>query len=162
LRTILIVLGGIAFLSALVVAWNWYQDVQHSLREQDTSLRAVRPGPGTPTPAGARLPTAFPIAAASPSPTATATPEPVPTPSPVIEGILVEFRTTARVYVEAAVDSKQVLAETLPPGTERKLPLANDSVILRASNGSALEISVNGTRQEPVTERDPVEFTWQR
>ena len=40
-------------------------------------------------------------------------PEPLPTPTPVVDGILVEFRTNARVYVEAAVDGNQVLAETL-------------------------------------------------
>ena len=161
LRPILIGLGALTFLVLLGVAWNWYQDVQHSLRDQDTALRAVR-GTPLPTQAGARLPTAFPIALASPSPSPTATPEPTPSPTPVIDGILVKFRTTGRVYVEAAVDNKQVLAETLPPGIERELPLAKASVVLRASAGSALDVTVNGTPQEPETRTDPVEFTWRR
>jgi hypothetical protein len=147
------------FIAMLGFAWNWYQDVQHTLREGDSTLRGRS---GTPTPLGVRLPTPFPIAIASPSPTITPTPEPSPSPTPVIDGILVEFRTTARVYVEAAVDGKQVIAETLQPGTQRSLPLAKDSVMMRASNGSAVEVTVNGTRQQPQTATDPVEFIWRR
>jgi cytoskeletal protein RodZ len=151
---------GVVFLVLLVFAWNWYQDVQHSLRESDPSSRTLRTG--TPTVTGARLPTPFPIAIASPSPTLTPTPEPTPSPTPVVDGILIEFRTNARVYVEAAVDGKQVLAETLPAGTQRQLPLARDTVVMRASNGTAVDVSVNGTRQEPQTTTDPVELTWRR
>jgi cytoskeletal protein RodZ len=158
-RPVLYGIGGIVFAALLYFGWNWYQDVQHTLREGDTSLR---PRSGTPTATGARLPTPFPIALASPSPTASPTPEPTPSPTPVVDGILVEFRTTARVYVEAAVDGRQVVAETLPAGTQRSLPLAKDSVIMRASNGSAVELTVNGTRQEPQTASEPMEFTWQR
>jgi hypothetical protein len=80
----------------------------------------------------------------------------------VIDGIQVEFKTNAQVYVEAAVDGKQVLAETLPAGTERTLPLGKDTVIMRASNGSAVDISVNNVPQETQTVTDPVEFTWRR
>jgi hypothetical protein len=54
------------------------------------------------------------------------------------------------------------MAETLAAGAERSLPLARDSVVLRASNGAALDVRVNGTRQEPQTTSDPVEFTWSR
>lgn len=161
LRPMLIGLGVLAFLVLLVFAWSWYQDVQRSLRDQDTALRAVR-GTPLPTQAGARLPTAFPIVLASPSPSPTATPEPTSSPTPVIDGILVKFRTTARVYVEAAVDNKQVLAETLPAGTDRELPVAKESVVMRASAGSALDVTVNGIPQEPQTTIDPVEFTWRR
>jgi cytoskeleton protein RodZ len=160
IRPMLYGISSIVLLAALGFAWNWYQDVQHTLREGDSSLRSVRIG--TPTPAGARLPTPFPIALASPSPTITPTPEPSPSPTPVIDGILVEFRTTARVYVEAAVDGKQVVAETLAGGTQRTLPLAKDSVIMRASNGSAIDVTVNGTHQQPQTGSEPVEFTWRR
>jgi cytoskeletal protein RodZ len=160
LRPALYGIGGVVFVVLLVFAWNWYQDVQHSLREGDSSLRSARTG--TPTPAGARLPTVFPIAVASPSPTVTPTPEPTASPTPVIDGILIEFRTNARVYVEAAVDGKQALAETLPAGSQRQLPLAKESVIMRASNGSAVDVSVNGARQEPQTSTDPVELTWKR
>ena len=162
LRPALYGIGGVAFLVMLVFAWNWYQDVQHSLREGDTTFRTVRAG--TPTPSGARLPTPFPIAIASPSPTLTPTPEPTPPPSPtpVIDGILVEFKTNARVYVEAAVDGKQVLAETLPAGTQRQLPLASESVVMRAGNGSAVDVTVNNVHQEPQTTTDPVELTWRR
>jgi hypothetical protein len=80
----------------------------------------------------------------------------------VIDGILVEFRTTARVYVEAAVDGKPAIAETLPAGTQRSLPIGKDSVIMRASNGSAVDVTVNGTRQPTQTATDPVELTWKR
>ncbi|HEY0581765.1 MAG TPA: RodZ domain-containing protein [Chloroflexota bacterium] len=161
LRPVLYGLSSIVFIAMLGFAWNWYQDVQHTLRDGDSTLR-VRAG--TPTPSGARLPTPFPIALASPSPTASPTPEPtpVPSPTPVIDGILVEFRTTARVYVEAAVDGKQVVAETLAAGTQRSLPLAKDSVIMRASNGSAVDLTINNTHQQPLTAPDPVELTWRR
>ncbi|HEY3061598.1 MAG TPA: RodZ domain-containing protein [Chloroflexota bacterium] len=160
LRPALYGIGGIVFIVLMVFAWNWYRDVQDKLREGDTNFsRTVR---GTPTPAGARLPTPFPIAAVSPSPTLTPTPEPTPSPTPVVDGILIEFRTNARVYVEAAVDGKQVLAETLPAGTQRQLPLAKESVIMRANNGAAVDVTVNGTRQEPQTSTEPMELTWRR
>ena len=161
LRPVLYGVSGIVFIAALGFAWNWYQDVQHTLNQGDSGLRTRV---GTPTPAGARLPTPFPIALASPSPTPAPTPEPTPSPSPtpVIDGILVEFRTNARVYVEAAVDGKQVVAETLAAGTERTLPLAQNSVIMRTSNGSAVDVTVNGVHQDPQTVTDPVELSWQR
>jgi cytoskeleton protein RodZ len=161
LRPVLYGISSIVFIALLGFAWNWYQDVQHTLNQGDTSLRSAR---GTPTATGARLPTLFPIAVASPSPTVTPTPtpEPPPSPTPVIDGILVEFRTTASVYVEAAVDGKQVVAETLPAGTQRSLPLAKDSVIMRASNGSAVDVTVNGKPQPAQTATGPVELTWKR
>ena len=160
LRPVLYGIGSIVFIALLGFAWNWYQDVQHTLREGDSTLRSVRLG--TPTATGARLPTPFPIAVASPSATSTPTPEPTPSPTPVIDGILVEFRTSARVYVEAAVDGKQVVAETLAAGTQRTLPLAKDSVIMRASNGSAVDVTVNNVHQPSQTATDPVELTWRR
>jgi cytoskeleton protein RodZ len=159
LRPVLYGISGVAFIAAMGFAWNWYQDVQHTLNQSDSSLRARI---GTPTPAGARLPTPFPIALASPSPTPAPTPEPTPSPTPVIDGILVEFRTTTRVYVEAAVDGKQVVAETLAAGTQRTLPLAQNSVTMRTSNGSAVDVTVNGVHQDPQTATEPVELTWQR
>jgi cytoskeletal protein RodZ len=160
LRPVLYGVGGLAFVVLLGFAWNVYQNVQQSLREGDV-LRTVR---GTPTPIGARLPTPLPIALPSPSPSPTPTPEPTPEPSPtpIIDGILVEFRTNARVYVEAAVDGNQVLAETLAPGTQRSLPLGKTSVIMRVSNASAVEVTVNGTHQDPQTATTPMEFVWRR
>jgi cytoskeletal protein RodZ len=159
LRPVIYGLSSIVFIALLGFAWNWYQDVQHSLNQGDSTLRSVR---GTPTPPGARLPTPLAIALASPSPTAVPTPEPSPSPTPVINGILVEFRATARVYVEAAVDGKQAMAETLAAGTQRTLPLAQSSVVMRASNGSAVDITVNGMHQDPQTATGPVEFNWKR
>jgi cytoskeletal protein RodZ len=158
LRPVMYGISGIAFVAAIGFAWNWYQDVQHTLNQGDSSLRARV---GTPTPGGARLPTAFPIVA-SPSPTPVPTPEPTPSPTPTIDGILVEFRTTSRVYVEAAVDGQQVVAETFAPGTQRTLPLAQNSVIIRTSNGSAVDVTVNGVHQDPQAATEPVELTWQR
>jgi cytoskeleton protein RodZ len=171
LRPALYGLGGLALVALLVFAFNWYQDVQASLREGDASLRTVRAG--TPTPLGPRPPTPFPIAAASPSPSPSPEPSPspqptetpappTPSPTPVIDGILLEFRTNARVYVEASVDGQQALAETLPAGVQRQLPLARESVVMRASTGSAVEITVNGTPQAPQGGSQPVELTWRR
>jgi cytoskeleton protein RodZ len=165
LRPVLYVLGAVAFVAVAFFAWNWYQDVQQSLREGDASVRRA----GTPTAVGPRVPTPFPIAVASPSPSpspsATPSPEPPPPPAtatPVVDGILVEFQTNARVYVEAAVDGQQVLAETLPAGAQRQLPLGRESVIMRVSIGSAVAITVNGTPQEPHTGQEPVEYAWRR
>jgi cytoskeletal protein RodZ len=153
-------LGTIVFLALLGFAWNWYQDVQHTLRDVD-GLRSVRLG--TPTPSGARgVPTPMAIALASPSPTLTPTPEPSPTPLPTVDGIQVDVRTTARVYVEAAVDGQAAMAETLGAGTQRSLPLAKDSVLLRASNGSAVEVTVNNTPQPVPEGNNPVELSWHR
>ena len=158
-RPVLYGISGIVFVTVMGFAWNWYQDVQHTLNQGDSTLRTRV---GTPTPSGARLPTPFPIALASPSPTAAPTPEPTPSPTPVIDGILVEFRTSSRVYVEAAVDGKQVVAETLAAGAQRTLPLAQNSVVMRSSNGSAVDVTVNGVHQDPSTTTEPVELTWQR
>ena len=160
LRPVMYGISSIVFVAMLGFAWNWYQGVQVALRENDPTLRQGRSG--TPTATGARLPTAFPIVLASPSPTASPTPEPLPTPTPVVDGILVEFRTNARVYVEVAVDGNQVLAETLAPGTQRTLPLGKTSVVMRASIGSAVDVTVNGTHQVPQTATDPMELTWTR
>jgi cytoskeletal protein RodZ len=163
LRPVLYSLGGIVFVLTLGFAWNWYQDVQHALNQSDANIRQARLG--TPTPIGARLPTSIPVLLATATPTLEPTPEPpepTASPTPAIDGILVEFRTNARVYVEAAVDGKQVVAETMAAGTQRQLPLAQTSVIMRTSNGSALDITVNGTHQDPQTVTDPVELTWKR
>jgi cytoskeleton protein RodZ len=160
LRPVMYGISSVVFIAMLGFAWNWYQDVQHTLNG-DTALRQGRSG--TPTAAaGARLPTPFPIALASPSPTAVPTPEPQPSPTPVVDGILVEFRTNARVYVEAAVDGQQVVAETLAAGTQRTLPLGKTSVVMRASIGSAVDVTVNGNHQQPQTATDPMELTWTR
>jgi cytoskeletal protein RodZ len=160
LRPVLYGIGGIVFVLAMGFAWNWYQDVQHTLNQSDANIRQARLG--TPTPIGARLPTSIPVLLATPSPTLEPTPEPTATPTPAIDGILVEFRTNARVYVEAAVDGKQVVAETLAAGTQRQLPLAQTSVIMRSSNGAALDITVNGAHQDPQSATAPVELSWQR
>ncbi len=166
LRQVMYGISSIVFIAVVAFAWNWYQDVQHTLNG-DQSLRGRS---GTPTATGARLPTPFPLVLASPSPTASPTPEPLPSPSPppspsatpVVDGILVEFRTNARVYVEAAVDGNQVLAETVAAGTQRSLPLGKSSVVMRASVGSAVDVTVNGAPQDPQTATDPVELTWTR
>jgi cytoskeleton protein RodZ len=160
LRPVMYGISSIVFIAVVGVAWNWYQDVQRTLNGDPT----LRQRSGTPTATGARLPTPFPIVLASPSPTASPTPEPLPSPTatPVIDGILVEFRTNARVYVEAAVDGKQVVAETLAAGTQRSLPLGKSSVVLRASSGSAVDVTVNGNHQDPQTATEPMELTWTR
>ena len=158
LRPVLYGIGGIVFVLLIGLAWNWYQDVQHTLNQGD--LRTARVG--TPTPTGVRLPTPIPIALGTASPTSVPTPEPTASPTPVIDGILVEFRTNSRVYVEAAVDGKQIFAETIAAGTQRQLPLAQNSVIMRTSNGAAVDVTVNGAHQDPQSVTDPIELTWQR
>jgi cytoskeleton protein RodZ len=163
LRPVFYGVACVVFIAVFGFAWNLYQDMQHTLRETgDTTLAAGRRG--TPTSTGPRLPTLFPIAVASPSPTATPTPEPtlIPSPTPVVDGILVELRTNARVYIEAAVDGNQVVAKTFEAGAQQTLPLAKESVIMRASIGSAVDLTVNGVHQEPQTVSDPVEFSWRR
>ncbi len=164
LRPVLYSLGGIAFVLMFGFAWNWYQDVQHTLNQSDAALRQ-QARLGSPTPIGARLPTSIAVllpTATPAAPTLEPTSEPTITPTPTIDGILVEFKTNARVYVEAAVDGKQVVAETLAPGTDRQLPVAQTSVIMRTSNGSAVDITVNGTHQDPQTATTPIELSWQR
>ncbi|MBV9169003.1 MAG: helix-turn-helix domain-containing protein [Chloroflexi bacterium] len=164
IRPVLYGIGGIVFIVLLGFGWNLYQDVQQSLRAADST--AIRPRQGTPTPTGARLPTAIPVALAaaspSPSPTQEPPPTPAPTSTPPIDGILVEFRTSGRVYVEAAVDGKQVLAETLAPGTQRSLPLASSNVIMRVSNPSLVDVTVNNVHQDPQTGTNPMELSWRR
>lgn len=160
-RPVLYGIGGVAFVLMFGFAWNWYQDVQHTLNQSDSALRQ-QARLGTPTPIGARLPTSIPVPLPTATPTLEPTPEPTIAPTATIDGILIEFRTKSRVYVEAAVDGKQVVAETLAPGTDRQLPLAQTSVIMRTSNGAAIDITVNGARQDPQTAADPVELSWQR
>lgn len=160
LRPLLYGVGGIAFVALLVFAFSWYQDVQRTLNQTDNSARLQRLG--TPTPTGARLPTAMAIVLTTPTATLAPTAEPTASPTPIIDGILVEFRTKAPVYVEAAVDGKQVVAETIAAGTQRQLPLAQNSVLMRTSNGAALDVTVNGTPQDSQTATTPVELSWQR
>lgn len=161
-RPVIIGVLVVAAIVGLVVAWNVYQNMVAALREQD-ALHSPRSGSPT---ALTRQPTPFPIVVASPSPTATPTSEPTPaptaSPTPVADGILVVVRTSSPVYVEAAVDGKQVLAETLSAGAERTLPLGQDVVVMRVSKGNAVEVTLNGKRQEPSTTSGVVEFTWRR
>lgn len=163
-RPLLYALGALLLVVALVYLWGQYQAAAAALREQEGIARARS---GTPT-IPPRVPTPNPIAVSSPGPTPSPTPEPQPSPSPspsptvVVDGILVELRATARVYVEASVDGQEVLADTLQGGTQRTLPLGRDLVILRVSNGTAVEITLNGRRQEPATTTGPTEFTWRR
>jgi cytoskeletal protein RodZ len=166
IRPILVTALGVFVIAGLVLAWNFYQTMAAALREGDNA-RAIRPGSPT---ALTRQPTVIPIAIASVSPSpspnvaaeAAATPLPSPSPTPVVDGIVVEFRTISPVYVEASVDGKQVLAETEPAGTQRALPLGKNVVILRVSKGNAVDITLNGKRQEPSTQPGVVEFTWRR
>lgn len=163
-RPILYALGAVA--GVLIVGYLWFQ-LQAAAAEfrQAEGIAPVRAGTATLPP---RVPTPNPIAVGSPLPTATATPLPTPTSAPtasptaVVDGILVEFRATARVYVEASVDGRAALAETFPAGGQRTLPLGRESVIMRVSNGTAVEVFLNGRRQEPSGTQGPVEFTWRR
>ncbi len=159
LRPVLYVLGAVVGVVLVVWAWTQLQAAAAAIREQQ-GIPAVR-APGTPT-LRPGVPTQLPIAVASPSPTPEPTPEPPPSPTPVVDGILVEFRTTARVYVEAAVDGRQVLAETLPAGTQRSLPLGQDVVVMRVSSGTAVQVVVNGQAQGAPASPGPVEYTWRR
>ena len=161
IRPVLYVLAALAVVLVGWFAWDQYQRIAGAIREQDSPPRpTLTVGPRGPTPnpfvVGSPSPSAEPTATPAPSPTAT------PEPTPVASGILVEFRTTARVYVEAAVDDQQVVAETFPPGTQRALPLASSVVVMRVSNGSAVAVTVNGRPQDPASSTAPVEYTWRR
>ncbi len=159
IRPLIYLLSAVLVVGLLVWGWTQLQAAASAIREQQglTAIRSATPTlkPGVPTP--------VPIAAASsPVPTPTATPLPSPSPTPGIEGILVEFRTSQRVWVEASVDGKQVVAETLQGGAQRTLPLARDAVIMRVSNGSAVQLTVNGKPQDAPTTQAPVEFQWRK
>ena len=160
-RPVLYALGTIVFVIALAYVWTQYQAAAAAIREQEGIARARAVGTPTLPP---RVPTINPIAIASSVVVASPVPsaEPSPEPTAVVDGILVEIKTSARVYVEAAVDGKAVLGEILPAGTQRALPLAQDSVLMRASSGSALDLTVNGKHQDPSDNDGPTEFSWQR
>jgi hypothetical protein len=66
------------------------------------------------------------------------------------------------VYIEAAVDGKQVVAMVFDAGADQTLPLAKDAVTMRASIGTAVDLTVNGVHQDPQTAPGPVEFAWNR
>ncbi|MBI2756284.1 MAG: DUF4115 domain-containing protein [Chloroflexi bacterium] len=157
-RPLAYALAGLLLVVAVIYLWGQYQAAAAALRDQEGVARART---GTPT-VPPRVPTPNPIAVASPPPTLTPTPEPSPSPTPVVDGILVEIRATQRVYVEASADGKQIFADTLEAGTARQLPLASDVVIVRASVGSAVEITLNGRRQDVASSQAPTEFTWRR
>src|SRR5438067_4151333 len=42
LRPVLYGISGVVFVAMLGLAWNWYQDVQHTLNQSDQTLRAAR------------------------------------------------------------------------------------------------------------------------
>lgn len=160
-RPLAYLVGAILLVVALVYGWDQYQSAAAALREQEGTAAARR---GTPT-VPPRVPTPNPIALPSPgpSPAPTAEPSPSASPTPVpIDGILVELRAASRVYVEASVDGQQTLADTLPGGAQRTLPIGKEVVVLVASNGSALELTVNGHRQATASSTGPTEFTWRR
>ncbi len=158
IRPLIYLASVVAAIAVVVWGWTQLQAAAAAIRDQQglTAIRSATPTlkPGVPTP--------VPIAAASPNPTATPTPEPSPSPTPGIEGILVEFRTSQRVWVEASVDGKQVVSEMLQGGAQRTLPLARDAVIMRVSNGSAMQVTVNGKPQDAPTTQAPVEFQWRK
>jgi cytoskeletal protein RodZ len=168
-RPVLYALGAIVLIALAVLVVVKYLEFAAEVRKTEDPL------PKPTVTISSRGPTPNPLTVASPSPTApavvptatvepTATPEPTATrePTAVVDGILVEFRTTARVYVEAAVDNQQVLAETLEAGTQKSLPVAKSVVVMRVSNASAVDVTVNGKHQDPASGTTPVEYTWRR
>ncbi len=157
-RPMLYVLGAVAAIGVVIYLVIQLQSAARELREQEGILPA-RAGTMTLPP---RVPTPNPIVFASPSPTVSPTPTVAPTPTPVIDGILVQLRATDRVYVEAAVDRQPVLAETLSAGAERTLPLGRELVVVRVSNGSAVQITLNGKPQDSPTSTGAVELEWRR
>lgn len=107
------------------------------------------PGPGTPT--------------ALPQPTPTATPPPSPTPSPLPRAaVVVEARVTERCYLQVWSDGRQVVAETVEPGTNRTFT-ANDRLQMRVSNAGAVQVLVNGEPQGRLgTPGQAIDVTWGR
>lgn len=164
LRPIAYVFAAIAFIAVVAYLWTALQRAAADLRQQE-DVPTIRQATAT-LPRG--VPTPLPVAIASPSPSPSPTPvaTPVPTVDPtstaVPDGILIEFRTTAQAYVEASVDGRQVLAEQVPRGTTRTLPLGRDVVIMRVSNASVVEVRLNGQPQEKAAGAGPVEYTWRR
>jgi cytoskeleton protein RodZ len=110
---------------------------------------AETPGPGTPT--------------ALPQPTVTSTPPPSPTPPPLPRAaIVVEARVTERCYLQVWSDGRQVVAETVEPGTNRTFT-ANDRLQMRVSNAGAVQVLVNGEPQGRLgTPGQAIDVTWGR
>jgi cytoskeletal protein RodZ len=158
IRPVLYVAAALAVIVAVFFLWGQYQSVQEALRAQE-GLPPTRSGTPTLPP---RVPTVNPITVASPSPSPSPSPTAAPSPTAVLDGILLEFRTTSRVYVEVSIDGRPVFADTLASGATRTMELAKDSVVVRASSGTAMEITVNGTKQAAQTITGPVELTWRR
>lgn len=166
-RALISVLAVVVVAALIIFLWRLYQGVQRAAQEADTGpVHSVLPTlvVGQPTIAPSivltPLPSVIPGPAPSASPAAIAQPSPSPTPAPT--GIVVEFQASASVYVEAAVDGKLVLAKTFAAGSKETLPQATHTVVLVASNPSALHITANGQPLDTSGTTAPTQYTWQR
>lgn len=166
-RPILWLVGVVLTVLLVAFLWKEYQDARVSVQNADNSgpVRAITP---TLPP---RVPTALSLtnvsSVPSPSPVAAfASPSPIPSvvssPTPVLNGILVEFQTTDSVYIEVSIDGQLAAAQTFPAGTDKVLPVAQSSVVMRVSDPQSVDVIVNGQPQTAAAGTDPVEYTWQR
>lgn len=169
IRPILVGLGCIAAIVLVIFLWSLYQTAADAVRRDDptgSTVRASTPTlpPGVPTPITlfAASPVPSPVASLSPAGPEIAAASPAPSATPVVDGILVQIRARQSVYVEASVDGDLAISETLDSGAERTLPLAKSMVIMRVSNPSVLDITVNGEAQPANSATTPMELTWRR
>jgi cytoskeleton protein RodZ len=151
---------GILVMVVLLLAYLWaqYNSFVESLNlaEQASIARTAVPVVAAAKPS----PSPSPILAASPGPVELAsTPTPPPTPA---RGLVVEARILERTWMEVWTDERQVLAETIQPGTSRTFQ-AEHQVKMRVGNAAGVHVIVNGTSQGQLGARgQAVEASWGR
>jgi hypothetical protein len=150
-------------LAGLVLAYLWtqYNSFVESLGEGDraaTQRALANPTPPrpqvfvSPSPVAGASPIASPVVTAT-TPVAAATPE---------SGVVVEARVTERTWMEVWVDGTSQLQATLQSGSVSSFT-ARQSIRMRVGNAGGVEVTVNGTAQGPLGERQQVkEFVWER
>jgi hypothetical protein len=151
---------GVLVMVGLLLAYLWaqYNAFVESLNqpEQPSIARTALPVPVAAKPS----PSPSPVLAASPSPVAVAsTPTPPPTPA---RGLVVEARIVERTWMEVWTDERQVLAETVQPGTTRTFQ-AEQQVKMRVGNAAGVQVVVNGASQGQLgASGQAVEASWGR
>jgi cytoskeletal protein RodZ len=127
------------------------------------SANAPEGGAQTVTATVKSLPSSSPTSSVSGQPVSSGVPGAPRTGSPTPDrGIVLEFRTTDRTWMEVWVDGTSQLQTTLPAGSTRSFT-ANNQVRIRVGNAAAVQASVNGESQGALGDRNQVkEFVWER